>query len=270
MNSGQGRIVAIIGAVAAVLALILAFPAFGREMGWWGEEADTATPSTTAPGPSTTPVSPTPASAQPTPVKSTQHGGGNGNQGGQPTTPPPPAGNPYSGPANLLFASPMTSQGSLAWGHQDGGMCGYAADGYHVKGSSDYSCHGYYDLRDLTIEVKVKFVGDSSVGVTVRDDNNGRNYFRITLDAGGEVTVSKIVDGVSTTLRQDVYVGAKAERKLAITAVGTNIRIYVDGSSSAAVELTESALSAAGGISFLATGCCSPTERVISDVRVWA
>ncbi|WP_344620652.1 hypothetical protein, partial [Dactylosporangium salmoneum] len=164
------------------------------------------------------------------------------------------------GQGSLVLDDPLTSdRGTWVNPGLGDGTCLIAADGLHVTGASFYECFGGVPVVDFTFEVTFRFATGASAGLCFRQ-SDAANRYTAQLGRDGSVAlfgpVTMFVTGSGPTS------GDGAVHTLAVVAVGTSFRFYVDR------QLVASGSDdrlASGRVGMFADG----GEIVFRDARVW-
>jgi len=189
-----------------------------------------------------------------------------------------PDGNPYPpGHQTRVLDEPMIAENGR-WSNfrPDNGTCRFAEDGLHVGANNYYhECYGTTSVQDFTYEVEFSFGTAKVAGIFFRQSGDGSWYWAM-VGRSGKVWLSKGVNGAP--VEPDLFTGSVApldpgqRHRLAVTGVGSQLTVYVDGERVGTVtdrQFTEGRIGVYtdGG---RADGTGPSGETIFHHVRVWA
>lgn len=111
------------------------------------------------------------------------------------------------------------------------------------------------------------------IGVTARTSTGANTMYRASINQNADAVNSqlqlfKFVAGVTTQLGSNTNVthGTSTTKNIKLECVGSAIKVYWDGSGSASISVTDTAISAAGKAGVRAFSASSPTDTNVPQL----
>jgi hypothetical protein len=185
---------------------------------------------------------------------------------------PPAIPNPYVASQQSLVLADSLLKPSSRWSndHSATGECTFKSDGLHVSAPNKYhECYGRTSVTDFTYEVEYKFPNARVAGLFFRQSGPGQ-WYSVYVGHSGHVWLGW--PGNDTAA--EMYVTQPSPNgwhKLAVSAIGNKITVYVDGKQFSVTDGTYSA----GAVGLMTDGGQPPNgdeangETVFRNVRIW-
>ncbi len=176
----------------------------------------------------------------------------------------------------VLF-DPLQQPGTWDNQRENAGVCEFVGGAYQVsetQSNTFYSCPGAFSFSNFAFEVEVKVIQGECGGALFREDNAHSKFYLFQICAAGSFNLSKYVDntGKNATFlipergHAGIKVGVNQTNVLAVTARGSEIRLFINKQQVATVQDKSYA---EGTIAFFANDKMNSTVVAFQNMKIW-